>query len=81
MKKLLFIAGLVVFSLPAAAQNTPMRVTPDALAWKENPAFPKGVQLATLVGDPTKAGEVVVMRIKFPRIFRCRRTLIPIPRS
>ena len=34
------------------------------------PAFPKGVQIATLVGDPTKAGEVVVLRIKFPPDFQ-----------
>jgi quercetin dioxygenase-like cupin family protein len=70
MRKLFVIAGLVVFSLPASAQNTPARVTPDALAWKENPAFPKGVQLATLVGDPMKAGDVVVIRIKFPPNFQ-----------
>jgi hypothetical protein len=65
MRKFLVIAGLIAFSLPAAAQDTPTRVTPDALAWKENPAFPKGVQIATLVGDPTKAGDVVVLRINF----------------
>src|SRR5216117_3736039 len=66
MRKLLVVAGVVAFSLPAMAQDTPTRLTPDALTWKENPAFPKGVQIATLVGDPTKAGEVVVLRIKFP---------------
>jgi quercetin dioxygenase-like cupin family protein len=63
-------AGVVAFSLPAIAQDTPMRVTPDALTWKENSAFPKGVQIATLVGDPTKAGDVVVLRIKFPPNFQ-----------
>ena len=47
-----------------------VRVTPDALAWKQNPAFPKGVQIATLVGDPTKAGDMVVLRIKFPPNFQ-----------
>jgi hypothetical protein len=80
MRKLLVVAGVVAFSLPAIAQDTPTRVTPDALTWKENPAFPKGVQIATLVGDPTKAGDMVVLRIKFPRTFKCRRTLTPIPR-
>jgi hypothetical protein len=55
MRKLLVVAGVVAFSLPAIAQDTPMRVTPDALTWKENSAFPKGVQIATLVGDPTKS--------------------------
>ena len=70
MRKLLMIAGLVAFALPAMAQDTPTRVTPDTLTWKENPAFPKGVQIATLVGDPTKAGDVVVLRIKFPPNFQ-----------
>src|SRR5260370_38788869 len=58
------------FSLPAVAQDTPTQLTPDALAWKENPAFPKGVQIATLMGDPTKAGDVGVLRIKFPPNFQ-----------
>jgi hypothetical protein len=70
MRKLVLIAGLVAFSFPAIGQDTPMRVTPDALTWKDNPAFPKGVQIATLVGDPTKAGDVVVLRIKFPPNFQ-----------
>jgi hypothetical protein len=64
------VAGFVAFSLPAVAQETLTQVTPDALIWKENPAFPKGVQIATLVGDPTKTGDVVVLRIKFPPNFQ-----------
>src|SRR5438046_8278040 len=70
MRKLLMVAGVVAFSLTAMAQETEMRVTPDALTWKENAAFPKGVQIATVVGDPTKAGDVVVLRIKFPPHFQ-----------
>src|SRR5204863_7095530 len=70
MRRLLVLAGVVACSCPAIAQNTLTRVTPDALTWKENPAFPKGVQIATLVGDPTKAGDVVVLRIKFPANFQ-----------
>ena len=70
MRKLLVVAGLVAFSFSAMAQDTPTRVTPDALAWKENPAFPKGVLIATLVGDPTTSGDVVVQRIKFPPNFQ-----------
>jgi quercetin dioxygenase-like cupin family protein len=46
--------------------TTHTKLTPDALTWKDNPAFPKGIQIATLLGDPTKAGGVVVLRIKFP---------------
>jgi hypothetical protein len=34
------------------AQDKHVQVTADAVAWKDNPAFPKGVQTATLVGDP-----------------------------
>jgi quercetin dioxygenase-like cupin family protein len=52
------------------AQDKEMRVTRDALIWKENPAFPKGVQIATVVGDPKRQGDVVVMRIKFPPNFQ-----------
>jgi quercetin dioxygenase-like cupin family protein len=69
-KKLLLAAALIAFSSSAMTQEQLMRVTPDALTWKDNPAFPKGVQIATLVGDPTKAGEVVVLRIKFPANFQ-----------
>src|SRR5438045_7831504 len=70
MRKLLVLVGVVALSLPAMAQDTLTRVTPDALAWKENPAFPRGVQIATVVGDQTKAGDVVVLRIKFPPNFQ-----------
>jgi len=66
MKKLLLAAALIAISGAAMAQDKHTHVTADALTWKENPAFPKGIQLATLVGDPTKAGDVVVLRIKFP---------------
>ena len=31
MRKLLVVAGVVAFSLPAMAQDTPTRVTPDAV--------------------------------------------------
>jgi quercetin dioxygenase-like cupin family protein len=69
--KILWVAAaLVALSSPVLAQEKEMRVTPDALTWKENPAFPKGVQIATVVGDPTKAGDVVVLRIKFPPNFQ-----------
>lgn len=68
MKKFLVAATLIAFASCAMAQDATKltRVTPEALSWKDNPAFPKGIQIATLVGDPTKAGEVVVLRIKFP---------------
>src|SRR4029079_18188201 len=70
MRKLILAAGFVAFSLPAIGQDTLTWVSPDALTWKDNPAFPKGVQIATLVGDSAKAGDVVVLRIKFPANFQ-----------
>src|SRR3712207_2413043 len=68
MKALLLSASLFLMADAAAAEDAKHTdvIKPDALTWKENPAFPKGIQIATLVGDPTKAGETVVQRIKFP---------------
>ena len=70
MKKLLVTAALVVISVSASAQEKEMKVTPDGLTWEDNSAFPKGVQIATLVSDQTKAGDVVVLCIKFPPNFQ-----------
>ena|SRR5687767_2780156 len=70
MKQYLLVATLIMLSIPAMAQTQMTRVMSDALEWKDNPAFPKGVKVATLVGDPTKTGGVVVLRIKFPPNFQ-----------
>jgi quercetin dioxygenase-like cupin family protein len=70
MKKFMLATALIAFSIPAGTQEQLVRVTPDALEWKDNPAFPKGVQIAALVGDLTKTGDVVVLRIKFPASFQ-----------
>ncbi len=71
MKKLLVATiSLIALSMPAVAQDTETRLMPDNLTWKNNPAFPKDVQIATLVGNPSKAGDVVVQRIKFPPNFQ-----------
>ncbi len=72
MKKLLIFAALIVLVGSALAQDA-MKVTlvkPDALTWKDNPNIPKGAQVAILLGDPTKAGEVVVQRVKFPANYK-----------
>jgi quercetin dioxygenase-like cupin family protein len=68
MKKLLVSAALIALTGSAMAQDAmkPTRVMPDTMEWKDNPAIPKGGQVAILVGDPTKAGDVVVLRVKFP---------------
>ena len=56
-------------SAPSQAVHHTSVTTPDALKWQSNPAFPKGVMIATLVGDPTKTGDTVVLRLKFPPNF------------
>src|SRR5438093_8645717 len=72
MKKLLIFATLITLAGLALAQDA-MKVTlvkPDALTWKDNPNIPKGAQVAVLLGDPTKAGEVIVQRVKFPANYK-----------
>ena len=71
MKKLLIFAAVIAVVGSASAQDSMkvIRVTPDALAWKDNPNIPKGAQVAVLQGDPTKA-EVVVQRVKFPANYK-----------
>jgi hypothetical protein len=52
MKKHLFVAAaLIAFASSGIAQDKHTQVTPDAVIWKDNAAFPTGVQVATLVGD------------------------------
>jgi quercetin dioxygenase-like cupin family protein len=72
MKRLFIFAVLIAFASSALAQDV-MKVTlvkPDALTWKDNPNLPKGAQSVTLLGDPTKAGQMVVNRTKFPPNYR-----------
>src|SRR6266568_4547658 len=66
MKKLLISVALIALAGSALAQDAVTMVKPDALTWKDNPNIPKGGQVAVLVGDPTKAGSVVVQRVKLP---------------
>ena len=70
MKKALICAALIAFAGSALAQDAVTMVNPDKLTWKDNPNLPKGSQVAVLVGDSTKAGGVVVMRVKFPPNYR-----------
>ena len=68
MKKLLLLGALIALAGSALAQEAMKVATvkPDELVWKDNPNLPKGAQVAILLGDRTKAGEVVVQRIKLP---------------
>ena len=71
MKVLLLSASFMMLAGIVAADDARHTsvIMPDAIKWMENPAFPKGVQIATLVGEPTKSGDTVVQRIKFPPNF------------
>jgi quercetin dioxygenase-like cupin family protein len=69
MKRFLIAVALIAIAGSAFAQDKVTLITSDAVTFKDNPAFPKGAQTAILVGDPTKAGDVVVMRIKLPANF------------
>lgn len=40
-------------------------ITPDTLAWQDEPILPKGAKSALVVGDPNKAG-VFIAYLKFP---------------
>ena len=70
MKKLLTLAAVIAFAGLALAQDAVKVVKPDGLTWKDNPNIPKGGQVAVLVGDPTKAGEVIVQRVKLPANYK-----------
>jgi quercetin dioxygenase-like cupin family protein len=71
MKALLLSTSLLLLASAAVAEEERHTnvIMPEAVKWIENPAFPKGVLIATLVGDPTKSGETVVQRIKLPPNF------------
>ena len=71
MKKLLIFAAVIAVVGSASAQDAMkvIRVTPDTITWKDNPALPKGGQVAVLQGDPTKA-EMIVQRVKLPANYK-----------
>ena len=69
----IFAVGLSLASLAAGASAQGVRhtavIAPESLKWQANPAFPKGVLVATLVGNPAAHGDTLVLRIKFPPHF------------
>jgi quercetin dioxygenase-like cupin family protein len=71
MKTLLLSTVVILLVGGAVAEDARHTnvITSKDVKWTVNPAFPKGIQIATLLGDPTKAGETVVQRIKFPPDF------------
>jgi len=63
------VAALFLASLPSPAQGLPTdrfdAVLPENIAWQPFPAFPPGVQLAVVVGTPSRPGPYVV-RVRVP---------------
>ena len=66
MKTLLCSVALIALTATAWAQDTMKMVTPDTVTWMDSTALPKGAKGAILIGDPTKTGDVIVSRAKFP---------------
>jgi quercetin dioxygenase-like cupin family protein len=71
MKRFLIFAAVIAVVGSASAQDAKkvIRVTPNAITWKDNPALPKGGEVAVLQGDPTKA-DVIVQRVKLPANYK-----------
>ena len=59
-------SALIALAASASAQDAVTTIRSDDLKWEDSPSLPKGAQRVTLIGDPTKAGEVVVSRSKLP---------------
>jgi len=71
MRKFLVSAALIALAGSAMAQDlTATRVKPEELRWSTPPFLAKGLQIAVVLGDPTKAGEIVVVRVKIPPNFQ-----------
>jgi hypothetical protein len=67
-RRILLAAAILALGLPAAAlaqTPVPTIVTPDKVAWTPGTGPYAGVDLAVLVGDPTKAGPYTV-RVRIP---------------
>jgi quercetin dioxygenase-like cupin family protein len=54
----------------AGPQGLPVKqfgsVLPENIKWQSFPAFPPEARLAVVVGDPSKAGQPYVVRVKLP---------------
>ena len=56
-KQLLIAAAFIAIASSGMAQDKHVQVTADAVAWKDNPAFPKGVQTASALALSAKAAK------------------------
>ncbi|MGA2399504.1 MAG: cupin domain-containing protein [Steroidobacteraceae bacterium] len=63
----LITSGIIVGGSTSLAVDNPqfVRITPAEVHWRDIPGG-HGAQMATLQGDPNKAG-IYVIRVKFPR--------------
>ena len=58
--------AIIALAGSAIAQDMKMIPAHEPLKWVDSSALPKGAQGVVLIGDPTKSGEIVVVRTKFP---------------
>jgi len=70
MMKGIVAAAVITLAGPAFAHEAAhvdkmLELKPEAMEFRDDPAFPKGGQTVVLVGDPTKPG-LFVLRAKFP---------------
>jgi quercetin dioxygenase-like cupin family protein len=62
---ILMALAFAALSSVAAAATAPVIVTAATAKWQPTPGF-KGFQMATIVGDPSKAGAYYAYFLKFP---------------
>jgi len=62
----LIIATCAALTAAAVADPTPTIVTPDSANWQPGTGAFKGVQIATVVGDPSASGGYYAYLIKMP---------------
>jgi quercetin dioxygenase-like cupin family protein len=68
LRSRIFLIALAFATLSsvAAAATAPIIVTPETAKWQTAPGPFKGFQMATIVGDPSKAGAYYAYFLKFP---------------
>jgi quercetin dioxygenase-like cupin family protein len=66
------MAFLLTLGAPLARADAPMpMLTPGDIKWGDAPpVFPKGAKMAVLYGDPSKTGELFIVRLKMPAGYR-----------
>jgi quercetin dioxygenase-like cupin family protein len=62
------MAFIFIVGARVALADAPMpMLTPGEIKWGDAPPiFPKGAKMAVLYGDPSKAGELFIVRLKVP---------------